>query len=120
MTLLKHPFPIPLLQNLKYTLCPGLSNFFKLQIIKITAEVVKALGRVGEWSQEWSSCHLSTRCLPERRLAWGLLSAFPGSGSSLSCLGHCHPKDSQVRKGCRERKKEGKGVKREEGKRKPR
>lgn len=48
MTLLKHPFPIPLLQNLKYMLCPGLSNFFKLKIIKITAEVVKALGRVGE------------------------------------------------------------------------
>lgn len=26
-----------------------------------------------------------TCCLPERRLAWGLLSVFPGSGSSL-CL----------------------------------
>ena len=26
-----------------------------------------------------------TCCLPERQLAWGLLSAFPGSGSSL-CL----------------------------------
>lgn len=38
----------------------------------------------------------------------------------VSCLGYCHPEDSQAGKGCRERKKEGKGAKREEEKRKPR
>lgn len=83
MILLKHPFPIPLLPNIKYMPCPESSNFFKLKII-MTVEVVKRLagwvteiknGALGHLSTRFPCCASTavTCSLPERPARLGAL-----------------------------------------------